>query len=141
MNIKQKIFDIGKTPQLLNLATITEFGKPWVRYTIGNMNDKLEVRISARLSSRKVKQIKKNPSVHLSIRIEDSSKVSPWLQLEGSAEISTDASERHLYWNDGLKEIFKSKDDPEYAVIIIKPDLIELNSFGLPNPELWKPEK
>ena len=34
-DIKKKIHDIISSPQLMSFATITEDGKPWVRYVTG----------------------------------------------------------------------------------------------------------
>ena len=37
-----------------------------------------------------------------------------------------------------LKNIFKGPDDPNYAIIIVKPSRIELENMGRPSPEVWE---
>ena len=61
MDIKQKAYEVGKDLQLSNLATITNDGKPWVRYVMGNLDQNLIFITSAQLFSRKISQIQKNP--------------------------------------------------------------------------------
>ena len=63
-DIKKKVLDIISSPQLMSFATITEDGKPWVRYVIGMADDNLTIRFSTFVKSRKVAQIEKNQEVH-----------------------------------------------------------------------------
>jgi pyridoxine/pyridoxamine 5'-phosphate oxidase len=43
-NLEQRIFDVAKEFQLINFATITEDGKPWVRYVVGKADNELVFR-------------------------------------------------------------------------------------------------
>jgi general stress protein 26 len=138
MDLKEKIFNIGQIPQIANFATVTENGKPTVRYVIGNLDNKLNFRFSTFLNSRKVKHIKHNPNVHLSLGISDMNKPDQWLQISGNAIVSTDQSERNAFWNDELKEFFKGPNDENYAIIIVKPEMIVYEKMGSPIPEVWK---
>jgi general stress protein 26 len=140
-NIKQRILDIAEEFQLINFATITEDGKPWVRYVVGKADNELVFRFCTHLGTRKVGQIKKNPNVHISLGSKDLETAEHWLQVEGKAEISTDKTERHSFWFDALKDYFAGPDDPNYCVVIIKPSRIELGTMGSMSPEVWEPDK
>lgn len=138
MEIEQRIFKVGKDLQIANFATICEDGKPWVRYVLGMLDDDLTFRMSAQLTSRKVRQIKSNPNVHITLGVTNAMNVQEWLQIQGVAEITTDGPERHAFWNDSLKNIFKDANDPNYGVVIVRPTMIELEGFGEPYPAIWE---
>lgn len=53
-DLKGRIFDTSRELQLINVATITEDGKPWVRYVMGKADEDLVVRFCTHLGSRKV---------------------------------------------------------------------------------------
>ena len=57
---------------------------------------------------------------------------------QARAEVSTDEGERKAFWNDGLKAYFKGVDDPEYAIVIVKPYRIEYMAMGAMEPEVWE---
>jgi len=140
-DLQQRIIDLAKGPRLLNLATVTEDGKPWVRYVTGKIDEGLSIRFSTRLDSDKVRHMRGNQNVHVTLGEKDVMKAKRWLQIEGTAEISTAQAERDAFWHDGLKAIFKGPDDPNYGVVSINPCRIELGSLGSPAPEVWQPEE
>ncbi len=63
--LKRKILKVIGGMRLALLATIKD-KKPWVRFVVSH-NDDLILYISTFASSRKVKQIKTNPNVHVTI--------------------------------------------------------------------------
>jgi general stress protein 26 len=63
--------------------------------------------------------------VHINCGITDPMQMKPYLQIQGRAVIVTDEAERHAFWNPSLAEIFSGPDDPNYAVVVIKPRRIE----------------
>ena len=136
-DLKQRIFELAKTPQLLNLATVTEEGKPWVRYVFGNADAELNFRFCTALCSDKIRHIRHNANVHLSLGARDLLTSKDWLQVVGFAEISTAQDERHAFWNDGFLAHFTGPDDPNYCVVIVKPALIELASMANKSAEVW----
>jgi general stress protein 26 len=140
-DLQQRIFDLAKEPQLINLATITEDGKPWVRYMVGSADETLAIRCCASLCSDKIRHIRHNPNVHLSLGAKEIMTTKEWLQVEGTAEISTAKAERHAFWYDGLKAYFIGPDDPNYCVIIVTPSRIELASMASMAAEIWQPGK
>jgi general stress protein 26 len=137
-DLKTRIYEMAKEYQVINLATITEDGKPRVRYVAGFANPDLVFRFCTFIGSNKVKQMRKNPNVHLTLGAKEVATTKNWLQVEGTAEVSTAKNERDAMWSDGLKAFFKGPDDPNYVVIIIRPSKIELAVMGSMKPEVWE---
>lgn len=137
-DLKKRIYELAKEFQVMNLATIMEDGKPWVRYVAGFANAELEFRFCTSLCSNKVKQMRKNPNVHLSLGAKEVMTTKNWLQVAGTAEVSTAQSERDALWSDGLKAYFKGPDDPNYAVVIITPSMIQLGAMASNGMEVWQ---
>ena len=138
-DLKQKIFDVARELQLVNFATITEDGRPWVRYVMGKADNDLVFRFCTHMGSRKISQIRNNANAHISLGVADLESAQYWLQVQGTAEISTDSTERNSFWFDELKNYFSGPDDPDYCVIIIRPSRIELGTMGNMTPEVWEP--
>ncbi len=137
-DLKQRIIDVVRELQLVNFATITEDGKPWVRYVMGKADSELVFRFCTHLESRKVAQIRKTPDVHISLGVTSLETAKNWVQVQGTAEISTDKAERDSFWFDDLKNYFTGPDDPSYCVVIIKPSRIEFGTMGITTPEIWE---
>lgn len=136
-DLKQRILDILRVPQLTACATVTSEGKPWVRYVVTVSDDDMTIRFATMLESRKVQQLKNNPEIHLTCGVNSLEEMNPYLQIQGRAEISTDHKERHGFWNDMLKSVFDGPDDPRYCVIIVEPYRIEYCSQGPFEPDVW----
>lgn len=136
-DLKQRILDIVHRPQLASLATLTEMGNPWVRYVVTVGDGDLVLRCATFKKSRKVEQIEKNPDVHLTCGVNNLTEMVPYLQIQGQAEITDDHDERHNFWNDMLEPIFEGPDDPNFAVVVIKPYRIEYCTPGSYEPEVW----
>jgi general stress protein 26 len=131
-DIKREILKIfsGK-PVLASFATITEDGKPWVRYvsSVIDEND-MSIRFATLINARKVQQIAKQPEVHLTCGVNNAIDVpEAYLQIQGKASFSTEKTERGMVWNDELKNIFKGIDDPNFGVIKVDPYRIEVCLF------------
>ncbi|OGW26375.1 MAG: hypothetical protein A2X59_05225 [Nitrospirae bacterium GWC2_42_7] len=139
--LKQRIFEAAKDFQLINFASVTEDGKPWVRYVVGKADDKLVFRFCTSINSRKVGQIRKDPNVHISFGAKDLESAKHFIQVEGRAEVTTDKAERESFWFDELKNYFSGPDDPNYCIIIIKPSRIEFGTMGNRTPEVWQDGK
>ena len=137
-DLKQRILSIMNQPVLAGFATITEEGKPWVRYVTCQASDDLTIRFSTFIGSRKAIQIKKNPEVHLTCGVTDLATAQTYLQIQGKAQLSTDKAEREGFWHDTLKAYFQGPDDPNYGIVIVTPYLIELYTMGTFKPEVWK---
>jgi len=136
-DLVDKIYEILKKPQLSGLATITEDGKPWVRYVLALTSEDLTIHIATFAKSRKVSQIEKNPEVHLTCGITDPANMGPYLQIQGRATLDTSKEMRHSLWYDELNNIFQGPDDPHYGVIQVIPYRIEYCTLETPEPVVW----
>jgi general stress protein 26 len=137
-DLKSKILAIIGRPVLGALASLTEEGKPWTRYIVPLADKDLNIRFATYLGSRKVKQLQARPDVHLSAGDNTlTSMGTPYLQIAGTARVSTDPGEKKAFWNDNLKAYFSGPDDPNYCVVIIKPSRIEYMTFESSSPEVW----
>ena len=138
--LKEKIQEIiGKgRPHLAVLATVTEEGKPWVRYVAPTADEILTLRFASFLNSRKVAQIRKNPEVHLTAGVTSLETAGDYLQIQGKAEIVADEAQRKAHWKEDLKRYFSDYDDPNYCVVVIKPYRIEYMNAGSMEPEIWE---
>jgi general stress protein 26 len=140
-DLKDRIYGILQQPRLSGLATITQDGKPWVRYVMAAASPDLTVRCATFASARKAKQIEQNPEVHLTCGVTDPQNMQPYIQVQGRASINASPEARHAFWSDMLSPIFNGPDDPNYAVVEITPYYIEYWSPGGGfEPEIWKAE-
>jgi general stress protein 26 len=139
-DLKERILKILQQPQLSSLATMTPDGKPWVRYVMTVGSTDLTIRCATFISARKVKQIERNPEVHLTCGVTDPRNMAPYLQIQGKATLNTGKEVRHSFWSDMLSPIFHGPDDPNYGVLEIKPYYIEYVSPGKFEPEVWTAE-
>ena len=128
-----------KQPTLSTLATLTEDGKPWVRYCTPFADENLTIWMATFIHSRKVPQIRKNPEVHLTTGVTDPETAESYLQIQGKAEILTDEKTKRAVWFDHLAQIFSGPDDPNYCVCKITPYRIEVQGMGMQPPEVWLP--
>ena len=136
-DLKERIYAILAQPQLAGLATVTEEGKPWVRYVMAVTSEDMTVRCATFIGARKVKQIEKNPEVHLTCGVTNPMEMVPYLQIQGRAALTTDKEARHGFWSEMLAPIFDGPDDPKYGILEITPYRIELCTPGSYEPEVW----
>ncbi|HVP76583.1 MAG TPA: pyridoxamine 5'-phosphate oxidase family protein [Thermodesulfobacteriota bacterium] len=136
--LKQKILAKVKGPTLSALSTLTEDGKPWVRYVTPFADKNLIFWMATFIHSRKVAQIRKNPEVHLTVGVNDIETAESYLQVQGRAEILTDEKTKKAVWFEGLKDIFSGPGDPNYCVCKITPYRIEYKTVGPVPPEIWE---
>ena len=85
-DLQQRILDIVHKPQLAALATITEQGNPWVRYVVTVGGGDFSIRCATFAGSRKVKQIEKDPNVHLTCGVTSLQEMKPYLQIQGRSQ-------------------------------------------------------
>lgn len=137
-DIRERIIQIIIKPQLMSFATITEDGRPWVRYVhaIGFQN--MKIMFSTFTNSRKALQIHKNPEVHITCGVTDISTAQEYLQICAKAKLSRDEKLRHRYWNDKLSYYYNGPDDPNYTICIAVPYYIELITMSEMKPLIWQ---
>jgi general stress protein 26 len=139
--LKEKILAKLTGPTLCALATVTEDGKPWVRYMILSADQHLTMWGATFAGFRKVAQIRRNPEVHLTTGAKDLETAQSYLQIQARAEILTDAETKKAFWNDYLKNIFSGPDDPNYVVLRITPYRIEYCKMDRSPAEVWEAGK
>lgn len=138
--LRERILNILSEPHLSCFATITEEGKPWVRYVMASATPDMKIRFASFIGTRKIKHIALNPEVHLTCGVVDSRSTSPYLQIQGLARLSTEEADRREFWNESLNQFFSDYNDPNYGVVIVVPYHIEFWTQGKFDPEMWHME-
>ena len=138
-DLKNKILKVIKGSKLASLATVVN-GKPWVRYVVAR-SEGLTIYICTFKDSRKVKQIKKNPNVHLTIGWSMENIEAPYVQIAAKAKMRSDSAIRRKLWLDFMKKYYTGIDDPEYVVIEAKPEFIEYMDSETRIPQIYKVKK
>ena len=137
--VKEKILSVIGQKTLGVIATISDDGKPWARYVMVQADTDLTVHISTFRGSRKAAQIGKNPQVHITAGVASIATAEHYVQVQGQATISDDPAVKRAHWADELKAYFSGPDDPNYVVVVVKPEIIEYQTMGSPKPEVWTP--
>ena len=138
-DLREAILEKMKEPTLACLATITEDGKPWVRYVTPYADENLDLWCSTFAGSRKVGQINGNSEVHITLGVTDPENVGSYLQIQGNAQVLSDPESKEKVWGDHLKPIFSGPDDPNMCVLKITPYRIELQEPKPVPPQVWAP--
>lgn len=135
-NLKNKILKVIKGSKLASLATIAN-GKPWVRYVVAR-SEGLTLYICTFKDSRKVRQIRENPNVHITIGGSMENMEAPYVQIAASAKARSDAGIRKRLWMPFMKKYYTGVDDPQYVVIEAKPVLIEYMNTETHTAQIYK---
>lgn len=135
-DLKNKILKVIGGSRLASLATVVN-DKPWVRYAISR-NEGLMLHICTFKDSRKVRQVQENPNVHITIGGSMENMEAPYVQIEASAKVRSDAGIRKKLWMPFMKKYYTGVDDPQYVVIEAKPVLIEYMSTESHTPQIYK---
>ena len=126
---------------LAALATVGANGGPCVRYVRGTIDDDLTIRCPTFLDTNKVAQIRAHPAVALTCGDTDSSHPGTYFEIRGEARISLDPADRRHVWGTLQRKWFSGLDDPEFAVVVIRPTVIEaLPIAGGPESQVWRAE-
>lgn len=137
-SLKKKILKVIKGSKLASLATIAG-GRPWVRYAVShNQGAGLNLYICTYRDSRKVRQIQKNPNVHITIGGDMDNLKAPYVQVAAKARVRSDARIRKKLWHNLMKKYYTGPDDPNYVVIEAKPELIEYMSSEQRLPQIYR---
>jgi general stress protein 26 len=134
--LKSKIVDVLKRSMLASVATVKD-GKPWVRYMVVSQGSGLSLWTTTFAQSRKVQEIKKNKNIDLIIGGDEKNFQAPYLNIKATAEVLTDIETKKKYWNDMLKDYYSGPEDPNLAIIIISPQVIEYMGGGSMTPEVY----
>ena len=135
--LKEKILAKLTGPTLCALATVTEDGKPWVRYMILSADKHLTIWGATFASFRKVGEIRKNPEVHLTTGAKDMETAESCPQIQARAEILTDAENKEGFLDRLPQEhLFRSR-GPELRRCRITPYRIEYCKMDRSPAEVW----
>jgi len=131
-NTRERLLaDLGADrPFLCSLATVGEDGSPRVRFVRAKLDHYVILRVPTFLETRKVVDIRGEPRVHVTCGATDSSRPGTYYQIDGSAEISTEPSEREAAWTPRLSKWFSDSDDPNYVVVKVTPTQIVALPIG-----------
>jgi general stress protein 26 len=132
--LAERIATLISRPALVAFATAGKDGRPWVRYVMACGGQDLHVRFATFVNSRKVAQVRHNPEVHLAWQIG----ATGCLQIQGHAHVTVDPAERAAFWSEGLTRYFKGPEDPNYAIMIVKPYRIEMLEDDAFQPQVWE---
>jgi general stress protein 26 len=120
------------------LATVTPDGKPWVRTITLIPGSGLTILFCTDAGSRKIRDIRQNPEVHLTCGDFNPPDDSVYLQIQGRAVVSDDAQVKTDHWRDAWLRYFTGPEDPHYVIVKIHPYRIEYNAPGLREPQVWE---
>lgn len=134
--LKNKIVDVLKRSVLAAVATVKD-GKPWVRYMVVMQGNGLTLWTTTFAQSRKIQDIKKNNNIDLIIGGDEKNFRAPYLNIRATAEVFTDIATKKLFWNDMLKSYYSGPDDPNLAIIVISPQVIEYMGGDSMTPEVY----
>ncbi len=140
-DLKQRILDIIGQPQLMSLATVNEDGLPWVRYMVGGADESMTIQFATFIKSRKIHHVRGNPEVHITAGSTSVSEMKPYVQIQARAKVVTDIAAKEALWCDELGDYFSGPDDPNYAILRIKPYRIEYLTPGNLTPEVWEAQE
>ncbi|HSQ35645.1 MAG TPA: pyridoxamine 5'-phosphate oxidase family protein [Candidatus Binatia bacterium] len=137
-DLEKRIWEIIGQPRTAALATIDANGAPWVRYVTIRSEADFILNFCTAYSTRKARQMKDNPRVHLTCGDLQPPDDSVYLQIAGQAEIRADAATKKNHWQEGWRRYFSGPDDPDYVMVFIRPERIEYNGPGSPVAEVWE---
>lgn len=138
--LKGKIFEVMKGRQLVSLATLTDDGKPWVRYVTTTGTEDLTLYVNTFAQSRKVAQIKANPNVHVILGARPDEMNHPYLNIVATGEVLVDDETKKKFWFDELKNYFSGTDDPNRVILKITPQVVEYMGPGMMQPDVYQVE-
>jgi general stress protein 26 len=136
--LEHKIWAILGRPQLAALATVSEAGKPWVRYVSIYGKENFDLRFCTDAGSRKIRHIRDRPDVHLTCGNLRPPNDSAFLQIAGRAAVIHDADEKRAFWREEWTRYFSGPDDPGYVIVEIRPETIEYWAPGSPAAQVWE---
>jgi general stress protein 26 len=135
-DLRIKIEAVLKRSQLASIATVSN-GIPRVRYMIVMKDKGMSLWATSFIKARKIQEIKGNKNVNLIIGGDEKNFKTPYINIQATAEILTDAKTKKQYWNDMLKSYYSGPEDPNLAIILISPKVIEYMSGDSMTPEVY----
>ncbi|OIJ14114.1 general stress protein [Anaerobacillus arseniciselenatis] len=121
-HLKEEVINIIDNDHVGVLSTMQE-NKPHARYMMF-FHDELQLYTATNKKTHKVDEIEDNPNVHVLLGFNENEK--KYVELQGKATLVNDDQLKQKYWNDQLMPWLDGPNDPEYCLLKIDPEHIEL---------------
>lgn len=121
-HLNQEVKNIIDNDRLGVLSTM-QGNKPHARYMMF-FHDELQLYTATNKKTHKVEEIENNPNVHVLLGFDR--KGDQYIELQGKASIVNDQKLKEKYWNDQLKPWLDGPKDPEYCLLKISPEHIDV---------------
>ncbi|MFS0727062.1 pyridoxamine 5'-phosphate oxidase family protein [Paenibacillus sp. 1P07SE] len=132
--LEKQIIDVLKDNPFCSFGTV-EGNRPKVRY-MALFHDGLQLHLATSRKTHKVEELKDNPQVFLLVGYDGK-----WgrevLSIEGKGEVTKDDSLREKVWSKELERWFSGPDDPDYVILDITPERIELTGPDM-ETKVWE---
>ena len=126
-------------PFLCSMATVGTDGAPRVRFVRAKLDPELILRIPTFVGTQKVRDVRADSRVHITCGDTDAERPGTYFQIDGTAEITTEAAERKAAWTPRLSKWFSDSDDANYVVVKVRPTQIEALPIGRSGePSVWR---
>lgn len=133
--LHEKILSVFRQCPVVTVCTV-DGTTPRGRTMVVSTRDDLTLTTATFLSSRKVKEIKANPIVCVVSGLNPEKPNSPYATLTAKAEVLTDPETKKACWAASLAAFFMGPDDPEYAVLRLRPVRGEYWTFEQHEPDV-----
>ncbi|RTE00729.1 pyridoxamine 5'-phosphate oxidase family protein [Paenibacillus whitsoniae] len=133
--LEDKILAVLDANHICSFATI-DGDKPIVRYMVLH-HEGLKLYVTTSRKTDKVDELKTNPHVHVLVGY-DGKPSSQILQIQATAEVSSNQILRDKLWSADMKKWFDGPQDPNYVILEITPTNIQYVS-DTEEPQVWQP--
>ncbi|OIJ21309.1 hypothetical protein BKP45_00565 [Anaerobacillus alkalidiazotrophicus] len=120
--LKQEAINIIDQNHVGVLSTMQE-NKPYARYMMF-FHDEQQLYSVTNKETHKVEEIKNNPNVNVLLGYDENK--TQYIELQGRATIVDDKELKKKYWDEQLVPWLNGPDDPEYCLLQITPEHVEL---------------
>ena len=124
MELQEKILDVLRGTHVAALATVGERGAPAVRHMMLTGFDDLMIVGGARADSDTVAQLRRTPYASIAIWSEKEF-TDPYVQMQVLGGVHEDRETKMKYWSPTWERYFGSVENPEFVVLVFRPDLVE----------------
>lgn len=140
MELQEKIQDVVRGTHIAALATVGDRGAPAVRHMVLTGFDDLMLACGARAGSDTVAQLRRTPYAGIAIWSEKEF-TDPYVQIEAMGGVHADRETKLKYWNPAWTQYFGSIENPDFLVLVFRPEIIEYHDpKALVSPEVWRRE-
>ncbi|MEN6342683.1 MAG: pyridoxamine 5'-phosphate oxidase family protein [Methanospirillum sp.] len=138
MELQEKILDVIRGTHVAALATVGERGAPVVRHMMLTGLDDLKLVGGARADSDTAAQLRRTPYASIAIWSEKEF-TDPYVQMQVLGGVHEDRETKLAYWDPIWAQYFGSVENPEFVVLLFRPESIEYyDPKALVTPEVWR---